>query len=129
MPIVRAKGQSIDCPSGANLRGLLMGAGIDLYCGPSRIVNCRGIGSCGTCAVAIVGASGAISEPSWREKARLGFPPHSAIGPIGLFGPQPSTEGLRLACQVRVLGDIIVTKFEGFWGQGRQIWWGEDQRS
>jgi ferredoxin len=125
MPIVRANGQSIVCESGARLRDVLRSAGISLYSGPARIVNCRGIGSCGTCAVAIEqDQPDAIPALNWIEKARFNFPPHSAMGPaIGLFGSQPSSQGLRLACQVRVLGDISVTKFDGFWGQGRRIAW------
>jgi ferredoxin len=124
MPIVRANGQSIVCESGARLRDVLRSAGISLYSGPARIVNCRGIGSCGTCAVAIEqDQPDAIPPLNWIENARFNFPPHSAMGPIGLFGSQPSSQGLRLACQVRVLGDISVTKFDGFWGQGRQVAW------
>jgi ferredoxin len=125
MPIVLAAGRAIDCAPGAKLREVLLKAGIDLHAGPAKVVNCRGIGSCGTCAVAI---EGPVSEPNWRETARLRFPPHSAIGPAigplaGILGPQPSSQGLRLACQVRVLGDISVTKYDGFWGQNPGVYW------
>ncbi len=132
MPIVRAQGQSITCESGATLRTVLRRAGVSLYNGPARIVNCRGIGSCGTCALAIEAIepgtiADAISELNWIEKARLNFPPHSAMGPgLPLLGPQPSSQGLRLACQVKVFGDINVTKFDGFWGQGRDRLWNPD---
>lgn len=46
--------------------------------------------------------------PSARERARLAFPPHTAAA--------SAAGGLRLACQVRVVGDVAVTKGEGFWG-------------
>jgi ferredoxin len=65
-------------------------------------LNCRGHGTCGTCAVAV---EGALTDPGRREIARLSFPPHDR------------DDGLRLACQARVLGDVRVEKFPGFWGQ------------
>lgn len=69
----------------------------------SRFASCQGFGTCGTCAVQIVGkvepeAPGAIE--AWR----LGFPPHT------------HDSGLRLACQVKPLGDLSITKHEGYWG-------------
>jgi ferredoxin len=60
------------------------------------------MGTCGTCAVRITGP---VSEPTAIEKLRMNWPPH-----------QPE-DGLRLACQCSVLGDIDVTKYEGLWGQ------------
>ena len=48
---------------------------------------------------------GPVSEPTAAEKRRLRLPPH-----------RPNA-GLRLACQCNVLGDINVTKHDGFWGQ------------
>ena len=44
-----------------------------------------------------------------QEKARLSLPPHE----------KGTTR--RLACQVQVLGDIEVIKFDGFWGQGSTV--------
>lgn len=108
MPKVTAQGKTIECESGANLRQVLLKNGIDLYNGGATVINCRSLGTCGTCAVEIAGD---VSEMSWREKARLSLPPH-----------QPGTQR-RLACQVQVLGDIRVTKYDGFWGQGTQIQW------
>ncbi|MBI1240314.1 2Fe-2S iron-sulfur cluster-binding protein [Umezakia ovalisporum] len=108
MPKVKAQGQTIECDVGANLRGVLLQNGIDLYNGGAKLINCRGIGSCGTCAVKV---EGEVSAANWRDKARRSLPPHS-----------PTTE-LRLACQTEVLGDVRVTKYDGFWGQGSQIFW------
>ena len=62
------------------------------------------------CSTVMVSAP-AVSEASWREKTRLGSPPHSA------------DKNRRLACQTKVLGDVRVTKFDGMWGQGdRTVW-------
>jgi ferredoxin len=103
MPTVTAQGKTITCPDGANLRKVLIENGIDLYNGNAKIINCMGIGSCGTCAVEV---EGEVSEPNWKDKTRRSLPPHSPI------------KNRRLACQTKVLGDIRVTKYDGFWGQG-----------
>ncbi|MBD1845041.1 (2Fe-2S)-binding protein [Cyanobacteria bacterium FACHB-63] len=108
MPKITAQGKTIECESGANLRQVLIRNGIDLYNGNATGINCRGIGTCGTCAVEV---EGAVSEMEWREKARLSLPPHN---------PENSR---RLACQVRVLGDVRLTKHGGFWGQTNAIEW------
>lgn len=108
MPKVIAKGKIFECDAGSNLRQVLLEQGIELHNGKSKLINCRGIGSCGTCAVAV---EGAVSEPNWKEKTRLALSPHSP------------THDRRLACQVRVLGDVCITKYDGFWGQGTELVW------
>ena len=57
--------------------------------GKSALVNCRGLGTCGTCAVEV---RGAINPMSVRERLRLTAPPHDL------------RDGLRLACFVEVQG-------------------------
>ncbi len=108
MPKVIAQGKIIECNRTANLRRVLLQHGIDLYNGGSKLINCRGIGSCGTCAIFI---EGQVSPPNWRDKTRRSLPPHSP------------GRNLRLACQTRVLGDVKLTKFDGFWGEGSQTVW------
>ena len=105
---VLAQGKTITCDRGANLRKVLLENGIDLYNGGAQVINCRGIGTCGTCAVEV---EGDVTEANWRDKTRRSLPPHS------------STRSLRLACQTQVLDDVKVTKFDGFWGQGFQRVW------
>lgn len=114
MPTITVQGQTLECPVGANLRQVLLAAGIDLYNGQARWINCHGIGSCGTCAVAIAGAADAVSAVNWRDRARRSLPPHDRDRP------------LRLACQTQVQGDIRVTKYDGFWGQGTTPVWGPE---
>jgi ferredoxin len=75
--------------------------------GRANLINCRGLGTCGTCAVQIDGAV-QPAERSVKEQLRLSFPPH---------GSSLTSSTLRLACQVQVRGDIQVTKRTGFWGQ------------
>jgi ferredoxin len=81
---------------------VLLRARLPLYHSVARALHCRGFGTCGTCAVRI---EGRVSEPTAAERRRLAMPPHNRDA------------GLRLACQVSVLGDIEVTKYEGLFGQ------------
>jgi ferredoxin len=77
--------------------------------GRARLINCRGLGTCGTCAVEIQPQINVFSEKrNAVERARLHFPPH---------GGANQSPNLRLACQVQIRGDIVVTKRTGFWGQ------------
>ncbi|TAF54877.1 MAG: (2Fe-2S)-binding protein [Oscillatoriales cyanobacterium] len=92
---VQAQGKTFECDRGSNLREVLLKNGIDLYNGNAQVINCHGLGTCGTCAV----------------KARLSIPPHSPAS------------NRRLSCQTKVLGDIKVTKYDGFWGQGSETVW------
>ncbi len=103
MPTVTVQGKTFPCGDGANLRKVLLKHDINLHNGQSKIINCRGIGSCGTCAVEIAGA---VSPANWKDRTRRSLPPHSL------------SQNRRLACQTKVLGDIEVTKYDGFWGQG-----------
>jgi len=108
MPSITAQGKVFQCERGANLRQALIDNGIDLYSPRAKYVNCMGIGTCGTCAVAI---EGEVSAMNWRDRTRRSLPPHNSKNP------------LRLACQTKVLSDISVTKFEGFWGhEGKTAW-------
>ena len=98
-------GKTVECLEGSNLRMVLLRARLPLYNRVARAVHCRGFGTCGTCAVRI---EGEVSEPTAAEKRRLALPPHDLAS------------GLRLACQVSVLGDLSVVKHDGFFGQGRK---------
>jgi ferredoxin len=109
--------QVIRVERGVNLRAALLGAEVSPHNDGARLLNCRGLGTCGTCAVEIVGS---VSPPTRLEEARLRFPPH-----------QDGPGRLRLACQVKALGDLQITKRDGFWGQGEERRWGagdEDRR-
>jgi ferredoxin len=94
-------GRTTECNEGANLRRVLLEAKLPLYNSIAGAIHCRGLGTCGTCAVEI---EGSVSEMTKVEKWRLGFPPHR------------SDSGLRLACQCKILGDLKITKHGGMWG-------------
>jgi ferredoxin len=108
MPQVTAQGKTFECEFGANLRTVLLEQGIELYNQQATVINCHGLGTCGTCAVQI---EGTVSEANWRDRLRRSLPPHSP------------TQDRRLACQTQVLGDVKVSKYDGFWGQGSQLQW------
>ncbi len=105
MPLIQFAGETISCDRADNLRAALMrhtpSMKGDLYNGAAALTHCRGLGTCGTCAVEV---HGDLSPMTRVEKWRLGFPPHQADA------------GLRLACQASVLGDLIVKKHSGMWG-------------
>ena len=106
MPIVTVQGKTFTCKDGANLRKVLLEHDINLHNGKSKLINCRGIGSCGTCAVEV---RGKVNPANWKDRTRRSLPPHSLA------------HNRRLACQTKVLGDIEVIKYDGFWGQGNTV--------
>ena len=77
------------CCSLQTLRTALLRTGLTPHNGRAQLINCRGLGTCGTCAVEI---KGAVSPTCWnaKESLRLNFPPHGS----------PGNQKLRLACQV-----------------------------
>ncbi len=111
MPVVRLSSPAgdavIEAAEGDLLRDVLRRAGASPHNGRARMLNCKGLGSCGTCAVSVAGPV----EPAAltrMERWRLGFPPHDA--------QRSRAAGMRLACQVRIGGDLDVRKRPGFWG-------------
>ena len=102
MPTVRFEASRVECLPGSNLRMVLLRARLPLYASVTAALNCRGNAVCGTCAVRIAGDA---SPPTPAEQRRLGHFPH-----------KPDS-GVRLACQVSVLGDLVVTKPPGLFGQ------------
>ena len=107
------RGRPTTVRAGSKLRSALLRAGETPHNGNARVINCRGLGTCGTCAVEIVGPEDAVSPGEWTavESARLNFPPHAP----------PGNRRLRLACQVRVRRACEVRKYDRFWGQGNAV--------
>lgn len=105
--LLRASVSTTDVRSAAGEAAEGEAAGpLGVHNGAARWINCRGFGTCGTCAVEVV--EGEVPAASLREAWRLDFPPHVA----GSHGGR-----LRLACCLTVDGDMLVRKHPGFWGQ------------
>lgn len=103
MPTVKFGDAELKCDDGATLRSVLLRAtGYSPHNDVSQVANCGGNGLCGTCAVEVTGET---SEMGAKERTRLDLPPHDG------------EDGLRLACQTRVHGDLVVRKHGGVWGQ------------
>jgi ferredoxin len=100
---VTYNGKQITCSQGQNLRRILIDNGLTPHNHESKYINCKGLGTCGTCAVHILGALNGKMNPI--EKIRLSLPPFH------------SKHKLRLACQINVTSNIEVTKGDGFWGE------------
>jgi len=105
MPTIDYEGTAIECAEGSILRDALKAAGKSPHNGSADLLNCRGLSTCGTCAVVVEGDDDAVSERNTRERRRLSVPPHEL------------EDDLRLACQTEVYDDITVQKGDGFWGQ------------
>ena len=107
MPKIMAGGKVFEVALKTNLRQALLAQKISLYNEGSEILNCHGQAMCSTCLVKV---EGAISKPTKLEN-QMGIPSYFAH------------KERRLACQVKVLGDVKVTRFDGYFGDGEcSIW-------
>ena len=105
--------KDLEVAQGANLRQEVMKAGIELYKGADRILNCRGFGLCGTCKVIVKDGMSNLSPKGLKERLRLALMPFATIG---------HEDDLRLACQVRVLGDCSVETKPALNLSGENFW-------
>lgn len=94
--------ESFEVEEGSNLRKAIMDRGIEIHNGPTKYFNCRGMGTCGTCALECV--TGEPGDLTLKEKVRLSVPPHS------------KKNSLRLSCQIKVYSDLKLKKHDGLWG-------------
>ncbi len=116
MPIVNFVNEKkqVQVPDGANLRKEALKAGIKLYGGVNgyfarlnELINCHGFGHCGTCRVLITKGRESASKMGPLEKFTCNFNPMAASTYIG------HEDTMRLACRVKVLGDMeVVTRPE-----------------
>ncbi|NUO83128.1 2Fe-2S iron-sulfur cluster binding domain-containing protein [candidate division KSB1 bacterium] len=92
MPTVTFQNENIkvEVPEGATLRKAANKAGVSVYGGPNKLLNCRGFGLCGSDKITVTPDT-CVSKPSFFEKLQ--------------FGEGTKT---RLACQAKITGDVIV---------------------
>jgi len=90
--------KEIQVPVGANLRREAINAGVGVYRGIDQFVHCPGLGLCGTCRVIVVKGMENLSTMGKRES----FKSKTSMAFIG------HEKDMRLACQVKVNGDVEV---------------------
>jgi ferredoxin len=114
MPLVKftRENKEIDVPDGANLRKEAIKAGINVHQGVNgfgasvnKFINCHGLAQCGTCRVNITKGMEHTSSMGLLEKARFYNPLPDPFPCLSFIGNEDT---LRLACCVKVLGDIEV---------------------
>jgi ferredoxin len=114
MPLVKFinENKEIEVPEGANLRKEAMKAGINVHQGVNgfgakinQFVNCHGFSQCGTCRVRIVKGMENASPMGGMEKFRFYNPLPDPFPSMAFVGNEDT---MRLACQVKVLGDMEV---------------------
>ncbi len=104
--------KEIEVPLGANLREEARKAGIEVYRGPDRYLNCRGMGLCGTCRVHVKDGMANLSPKGLIEKFKLATM-MSAIG---------HENEIRLSCQVQVNGDCKIETTPELNISGENFW-------
>src|SRR5690242_9435444 len=67
--------KEIEVPAGSNLRQEARKAGIELYKGLDRYLNCRGLGLCGTCRVLVKSGMEHLNKKTFIEKLNLNLHP------------------------------------------------------
>jgi ferredoxin len=90
--------KEIQVPEGSNLRREALRAGVGLYPGINKVLNCHGLGTCGSCRVLVTKGMDNTSPMGILEKARLGM----SMAYVG------NENTMRLSCQTQVNGDIEV---------------------
>jgi ferredoxin len=108
--------QEIEVPTGANLRKEAAKAGIQIYKGLEKYLNCRGLGLCGTCKVLVKKGMENLSPKGVREKLNMALHPMTALAVIG------HEDEMRLACQVQVNGDCTIETHPAFNWSGENFW-------
>ena len=73
--------KTIEVPVGANLRREALKAGIELYPGIHRVLNCHGLGQCASCCVKIKKGKENVSPQDFKaaERGRSLFLGHESI--------------------------------------------------
>jgi ferredoxin len=114
MPLVKfiKENKEIDVPHGANLRQEAIKAGINVHQGfngfgatINKILNCHGLGQCGTCRVLVTKGMENTSPMGAIEKLRFYNPLPDPLPCMAFIGNETT---MRLACRTKVLGDIEV---------------------
>lgn len=137
--------REIEVPEGTNLRVALRLAGVQVYSGIHKVMNCHGFGLCGSCGVHIkkgmenLAAKG-MSKEAWLKaqeqvkKEGSVAAPRTAIerltvntgllmlNPIPLLKALGHEDEFRLSCQVTVYGDCTIETTPKLDMSGETFW-------
>lgn len=131
--------KTVSVQRGEVLRTAMLKRGVSPHNGKSRLINCRGLGTCGTCAVEVRAKTatdndndenGYETETETETDSKINIDANTdAIVPrdrntrenlrlnFPPHGSNDQSSHLRLACQIQINGDVHVKKRSGFWGQ------------
>ena len=104
--------KEIDVPAGANLRAEAQKAGIEVYPGLTRYLNCMGFGTCGTCRVLVKKGMENLGPKTFMEKLTL----------LRMFSTIGHENEMRLSCQCTVNGDVEVETQPPMNVSGENFW-------
>ena len=102
----------IDVPAGSNLREEARKAGIVIYPGHAKYLNCLGHGMCGTCKVLVKKGSENLNPKTLMERITL----------ARMFSTIGNEAEMRLACQAKVNGDCTIETRPAFEMYGENFW-------
>lgn len=114
MPVIKfvKEKKEIEVAAGANLRREAIKAGISLYRGfngwgakLNQVVNCHGLGMCGSCRVLVTKGMKNTSPMGSLEKMKFCIP---FPDPMPSMAYIDNEDTMRLACLTEVHGDIDV---------------------
>ncbi|GAB4149806.1 MAG: hypothetical protein Tsb009_24280 [Planctomycetaceae bacterium] len=108
--------KEVEVPEGANLRKEARKAGVEIYSGIHKYLNCRGNGLCCACRVHIKKGQENVSKPGFWERLNL------MLNPLGFFSRLNHEKELRLSCQTKVYGDCEVETTPEFNWHGEKFW-------
>lgn len=120
MPIVKfvKERKEVEVPAGSYLRQVAIQAGVNVHqgvngigAGVNKVLNCYGLGQCGTCRVLITKGIENASPMRMMEKVKFTVPvgPYLPIpDPIACLAYVGNEETMRLSCHTKVLGDMEV---------------------
>jgi ferredoxin len=114
MPIVKfvKEKKEIEVERGTDLRKAALQAGVNLYQGfnglgasINKVVNCYGLGMCGSCRVLVTRGMENVSPMGALEKFKFKVPVPDPMPSLSYIGHEDT---MRLACQAKVNGDVEV---------------------
>ena len=107
--------KDVEVEQGANLRQVALKEGISLYPGIHHYINCVGFAGCASCRVLVRKGLENVTPAGWWEKFRLLWP-DTGMARLG------HEQDMRLACQMRVNGDVEIETRPPMNWHGEKFW-------